>query len=689
MYIFESAMTLVKDLADFCSGLLTLFITVFIVQNIIYWLYLDCREDEKWNKEKIKHLKSTTKKEYPWRCLLICGTWGSGKTTHYERNYKYIDDKSNIYISCFSASRSELISQIIQQQFWCKLLTLNGLLAKLMESSWQIFMPKNRVVVFDDLERLHDNQNNYLDLIGVIDYLKNTNKCKLILIADISKTRTIFNTYMERIVDELEFPRLIPEKEFIASLINQPTELTKKLLIKLYNSYINDEINNLRIIKNIMPTIADKLEADYSEFNEVEQVINGSYSEIIKLINKHYLFYLNNALFKVCSDINNRKIGDNYTQEYIAKLRKELSKFKLQFEDFICTEYTSFRDIKKILEPDLGNYLKGNIDQLINENQNDSAKIRIFEYLEMFSTKKTKNSFVVYEKRNNLQNEDKKNEHVTSSGFIVLLCYLIWLDRKSEDTIDVIALAYIDEFGIKSVCNNKLKTVFAPYEKYFKAFNQGTYFNENIINRRYVNGHSGRVSEHDDPKLNEFLKVFQRKLVECRLNNIRNISDIRELPFVSVSSNDVIHSYEELWTHINTVEDQSIYKSFYSDLTTKRHSIDLPNQRLLYIIEKIVESIYCYCNNQIFDKVLYSEDQSIIDNYHGNFIGKLNENQIEYLQLSEYVKNDLLNVLKQRLSEYTNKIIKYFRYKNLDELLGIDKNINIKTKDLLKNILGN
>ena len=64
-------------------------------------------------------------------------------------------------------------------------------------------------MVFDDLERLHANKDNYLDLIGVIDYLKTTNKCQVILIADISKTPQIFNSYLERVVDEvLTIPKL-------------------------------------------------------------------------------------------------------------------------------------------------------------------------------------------------------------------------------------------------------------------------------------------------------------------------------------------------------------------------------------------------------------------------------------------------------------------------------------------------
>lgn len=200
---------------------------------------------------------------FSWKCLLIDSAWGSGKTTHYEKYYQYIDAKPNIYISCFSASRSELIAQIIQQQLCWKLLTLNGLLAKFMENNWQIFMPKNRVVVFDDLERLHANQDNYLDLIGIIDYLKTTNKCKVILIADISKTQQIFNAYMERVVDEvLTAPKLQLMDLFalecnnkkdhgVCSNIQSKHIVIDEMLKQCQWLHNCEQLNNLRVFKNV------------------------------------------------------------------------------------------------------------------------------------------------------------------------------------------------------------------------------------------------------------------------------------------------------------------------------------------------------------------------------------------------------------------------------------------------------
>lgn len=267
-----------------------------------------------------------------------------------------------------------------------------------MESNWQIFMPKNQVVVFDDLERLHDNQDNYLDLIGIIDYLKNTNKCKIILICNMSELKEpIFNTYMERIVDETQFPILISENEFSNSLIKETNDLTKKLLNNLYQDYADGKINNLRIVKNIMPKIAEKLKLDYGEFNEDEQVLNGSYSEIIKLIHKHYLFYIDNALFKDCSDLNNGKIFYKHTQDdrkkYNADLQARLNQFNLNHEDFKCTEYKTFRDFQKILNLNLNDYLRRYISISLDANNKEAVIHKVNEYLSKFVSQQTCNIF--------------------------------------------------------------------------------------------------------------------------------------------------------------------------------------------------------------------------------------------------------------------------------------------------------
>ena len=305
-------------------------------------------------------------KELNWQCLLIDGVWGSGKTTHYKKYYQYIDAKPNIYISCFSASRSELIAQIIQQQFLCKLLTLNGLLAKLMESNWQIFMPKGRVIVFDDLERLHANQDNYLDLIGIIDYLKDKMECKIILICNMSELKEleiqkqhIFNTYMERIVDDVEW---IPKLPNLSELFKHPKDkhhykhvdlnspIIQKIIIDSKKLYDENKLKNLRIFKTSISNFANKFNIHYPDsrnWDEKKQIIYAETyaNEIYKNMLIRYLFFADYQLFNdirafiINQGVQNKAESDAQklsSNELQQRLESRLEKYgtELKFNDF-------------------------------------------------------------------------------------------------------------------------------------------------------------------------------------------------------------------------------------------------------------------------------------------------------------------------------------------------------------------
>lgn len=379
--MFESSINLIGKTATAFTSLLTIIIAVFIIGFILYLKYTFCREHEKWEREKRAWEKKNKKRLNPkpdnnnWQCLLIEGAWGSGKTTHYKKYYQYIDNKPNIYISCFSASRSELIAQIIQQQFWCKLLTLNGLLAKLMESNWQMFMPKNRVVVFDDLERLHANQDNYLDLIGVIDYLKTTNKCQIILIYNISELETpIFNTYLERIVDNVEH---VNKLSSLMSLFkdNVPAEkldneIIKKAINICENLYLQNKINNLRLIKTVITRLIADLEQQFEGINAWDSTRQNIYAETFseKIVNyilirhlffKDYNLFMNAVNFSIHlrSEAELEKINQSLQSHELdidvfgnGRFSNDINDiFRLDFKEADCFMFV-FENLDKLLE---------------------------------------------------------------------------------------------------------------------------------------------------------------------------------------------------------------------------------------------------------------------------------------------------------------------------------------------------
>lgn len=321
-----------KIIKDFFESMITILASILLLIFICWQIVNSINK-------KLKYKKRFCLLNDNWQCLLIDGVWGSGKTTHYETYYKYIDAKPNIYISCFSASRSELIAQIIQQQFCYNLLTLNGLLAKLMESNWQIFMPKGRVIVFDDLERLHTNEDNYLDLIGIIDYLKITNECKIILIADISKTQQIFNTYMERVVDEfLIIPKLqlmdlfsleYNDKKYhniCTSIIEPKSPIITEVLNQCQQLHDNGQLNNLRIFKNeFLKLVIEVLNIQEKEkWDENRQIIYAKFlgEKFQDFILKRYIFFIDNVLFNsLCSSAVSSK-AESLPQSLLNKEQK-------------------------------------------------------------------------------------------------------------------------------------------------------------------------------------------------------------------------------------------------------------------------------------------------------------------------------------------------------------------------------
>lgn len=399
-------------------------------------------------------------KKLNWQCLLIDGFWGSGKTTHYEKYYQYIDNNPNIYISCFSASRGELIAQIIQQQFWCKLLTLNGLLAKFMENNWQIFMPKNRVVVFDDLERLHANQDNYLDLIGIIDYLKTTNKCKVILIADISKTQQIFNAYMERVVDEvLTAPKLQLMDLFALECNNKKDHgvcrniQSKHIVIDemlkqcqwLHNC---EQLNNLRVFKNVfIKLVGEVLYVQKKEqWDNQQLLIYAKFfaKELKNIILKRYIYFIDYALFKkMC-------LSEVLAETELYNMLDDDSKNQKE-------QQPSKHDILKA--QNLNNKLYKYTRELKASDFNHKDKELFNKELDINTTNVKLIEFVLYEPENFIEINSKNYEPSLEQR-------LLWISQNRQLDLVKWRNYLCDSFiplTIKKLKNSKLKTWIPEY----------------------------------------------------------------------------------------------------------------------------------------------------------------------------------------------------------------------------------
>jgi len=194
------------------------------------------------------------------KCLLLDGLWGEGKTFYYTSQLQHSLLKP-IYISCFASSKLELVSKLLSEKsFIFKFVALHEVFVRLLPNNWHSFMPRDRVVVFDDLERLHKSScDNYLDLIGIIEYLKDKCSCRILLIANTHEiTDDCFNSYMEKVVDDfIECP--IIEKNKFKDILN-PKDKDSDYALNICWEMYSEHSKNLRLLKTMYKSIvASKL----------------------------------------------------------------------------------------------------------------------------------------------------------------------------------------------------------------------------------------------------------------------------------------------------------------------------------------------------------------------------------------------------------------------------------------------
>jgi hypothetical protein len=314
------------------------------------------------------------------KCFMLYGDWGSGKTYQYKNNIRHTINENDtpypVEVSCFSADKEELIVQLIETNPVYRMLSLHSLLSKLLIKNWREFMPKNKVIVFDDVERLHRNDGSYVDLIAVIDYLKQNNKILLICNRDSIK-EDIFNEYIERVVDkyqEVDVCHLkrdilkIENREYLDIICDEVEELYKK---------DNSPFKNIRIIERVWPEIVGKCINFLNQLNihgaiAREACINYRKTEIIKTFK---FLYMQSADYNMVEKIgsapdhqenveikefnlsendvkNHYKSGGNYGFMYESSLRSKIN-FKYELITHMLSDeflFIKFKPLKLFSE---------------------------------------------------------------------------------------------------------------------------------------------------------------------------------------------------------------------------------------------------------------------------------------------------------------------------------------------------
>lgn len=294
------------------------------------------------------------------KCILLDGEWGLGKTHFYKHNIMPELDKAPIYISCFSATKDELITRLIMSSAFYSALSLNGLLIKLMLNNWQSFMPRGKIIVFDDIERLHGSSSEpYEDIMAIIDYLKNYNS--ILLIANISEIKSkndrpesIFNRYLEKIVDDtIIVPSYNYEDLFEGFLPKKASKLYKDIFITaMVRAQKQLNCKNIRLLKNCCYHINNAFNEISSivklDLSEIEHLIIGRSIEstLIKLIAMNYLFFKDNSLYHETMSLMQARLNN---ENDVDSLDNKLRYYSLKVEDFKLYNISNNHPIKSAL----------------------------------------------------------------------------------------------------------------------------------------------------------------------------------------------------------------------------------------------------------------------------------------------------------------------------------------------------
>lgn len=264
------------------------------------------------------------------RCVLLDGPWGSGKTTYYKNHIKPYFNSEPIYISCFSATRDQLITQLIIANPIFNLLSLHGVLSGLIKNSWQSFMPRNEIIVFDDLERLHKTkEDSFNDLIGILSYLKEINNCKLLLICNKEEINSqIFSKYLEKILDK-EHSEFIPGqnmtkilKDYSRNNLTSNKAIKDELINVIVEVFNEVEYFNLRVIKLSFREIIENLSKYLSERGMTDDSLDKEKEQII-------LSFIEHIGFNIRFAIKLNKVYSNNYMDYleIINLSKEIETY--------------------------------------------------------------------------------------------------------------------------------------------------------------------------------------------------------------------------------------------------------------------------------------------------------------------------------------------------------------------------
>ena len=292
-------------------------------------------------RRKIQQIRDTKKAKN----ILINGSWGAGKSYFIEKHL--IPSQSFIYISCTDyAETHELISALITKTNnylfrWLVRLSISRLLAVLGKYELKEFIGVNKVIVFDEFERLVDyNKIDPMHIVSLIQYLNNQKNCICILVAneDHLNNASQFTNVREKLISYFyrynigfdEVLRIIQEDNLVDVIDLNDSNFGR---LKQHFQYWYQIDNNIRMMKHLYIKVNELYQAThqmvqeddfykhrFNDINKIDKLFSGLSSYVDTVLIQLYYLYLKNPYFlTVIEKFAGIYHDDTFIKEIIAK----------------------------------------------------------------------------------------------------------------------------------------------------------------------------------------------------------------------------------------------------------------------------------------------------------------------------------------------------------------------------------
>ncbi|WP_345952285.1 P-loop NTPase fold protein [Cronobacter turicensis] len=213
----------------------------------------------------LEYIDYYKKIENPGYAVLVTGAWGSGKTYQIK---KALSEDEMYYVSLFDLTSVDAIySTVFYKMSPAKAIArdtakgmsdasigseaftfgLGGILGKVANAIIKEDVKKDRVIVFDDIERCSVDIN---EILGVINKYVEHHGCKVIAIAHDDEIEGAFDKAKEKVIGQTL--RITPDTEeaynyFLQEYdFGEPGQIAKEVIKR---TFINSGCNSLRVLK--------------------------------------------------------------------------------------------------------------------------------------------------------------------------------------------------------------------------------------------------------------------------------------------------------------------------------------------------------------------------------------------------------------------------------------------------------